>query len=288
MENTCNGFADIFLAMNQRWLNEQEIHEGDWFEGEILYCGKCKKPRRQYKEFQGKPLLAKVMCECEAAESEKQRLAEEEEKRQQRVRELKACSGIDEKYRDARFETFIVESDNAKPKRIALRYCDIFADMRARNQGLLLWGGVGTGKTYMAACIGNRIMENLHTVTMTSFVKILQKKSSFNTEEDEEKFIHNLNRASLLIIDDLGAERSTDYALEKVYNIVDSRYRSGKPVIYTTNLSLREMKATTDIRYARIYDRIFETCHPVEFTGASWRKKAAAAHYDEIKSLLED
>ena len=88
-------------------------------------------------------------------------------------------------------------------------------------------------------------------------------------------------------IDDLGAERGTDFTLEKVYDIIDSRYRSGKPAIFTTNLTMGQMKECTDIRYNRIYDRIFEMCYPVKFSGLSWRKREAAGRYASMKKILE-
>ena len=65
-------------------------------------------------------------------------------------------------------------------------------------------------------------------------VKILQNIQG--NPDEEERIMAGLNVAKLLIIDDLGAERSTDYALEKVYNIIDSRYLSGKPLILTNDV----------------------------------------------------
>ena len=100
--------------------------------------------------------------------------------------------------------------------------------------------------------------------------------------------IQRLNRAKLLIVDDLGAERETGFAVEKVYDIIDSRYRAKLPMILTTNLSLEEMKKATDLRYARIYDRIFELCYPVQFTGKSWRRAEAARRFEEMQRLLEE
>ena len=76
--------------------------------------------------------------------------------------------------------------------------------------------------------------------------------------------------------------------IKKVYDIIDSRYRNGKPVILTTNLSIEQMKSCDDIRYTRIYDRIFEMCYPVKVNGFSWRKKEAASRYGVVKKLLED
>ena len=155
--------------------------------------------------------------------------------------------------------------------------------MYKENQGLILYGSVGTGKSYAAAVIANELLEKKVPVVMTSFIKILKDVGTF----DDNERLELIKNAKLLIIDDLGAERGTDYAIEKVYDIIDSRYRSNKPVILTTNLSIEQMKSCDDIRYTRIYDRIFEMCYPVKVTGFSWRKKEAASRYGVAKKLLE-
>ena len=96
--------------------------------------------------------------------------------------------------------------------------------MMTKNQGLLFYGDVGTGKTFSAACIANYLLNRKIPTVMTSFVKIIGNADLRNREESMY-FTDRLNRAKLLIIDDLGAERGTDYALERVYDIIDSRYR---------------------------------------------------------------
>ena len=96
-----------------------------------------------------------------------------------------------------------------------------------------------------------------------------------------------MNSAKLVIFDDLGAERNTDYALEKIYNIIDSRYRRKLPMLLTTNLTIDEMKDEEDRRYSRIYDRIFETCYSMQFTGPSWRKKEANRRFTEMEKLFD-
>ena len=146
--------------------------------------------------------------------------------------------------------------------------------------------GIPTGKTYAAACIANYLLNRRRSVVMTSFVKLLE--SMMNFKEDDSVLISRLNRAKLLIIDDLGAERSTDFALEKVYDIVDSRYRAKLPVILTTNLSMDELMQATDIRYTRIYDRIFEMCYPLEFVGRSWRKAEANRRFKDFETFMEE
>lgn len=279
------------IIANARAANPPE--EGDYYDGEgFLVCGKCHTRRECIvktpvidRQGEFRELKVRALCECraKAKEAEDERLRQEKEMKV--VNALKGKSLMDEQAAAAVFSNFRETKDNARNLRLCRRYAEHFDEMVEKNQGLLLWGDVGTGKTFAAACIANYLLERRIPVVMTSFVKLLASMQGFR--EDEDKLITQLNRAKLLIIDDLGAERGTDFALEKVYNIVDSRYRAKKPVILTTNLTLKEMKETTDIRYSRIYDRIFEVCYPMQFTGMSWRKVEAARRFDEMKNLLE-
>ena len=86
---------------------------------------------------------------------------------------------------------------------------------------------------------------------MTNFSRILNTLTGMHFE-DRNQFINSLNRYSLLIIDDLGIERNSDFALEQVFNVIDSRYRSKKPLIITTNLTLSELNNAADIAHKRI------------------------------------
>ena len=223
-------------------------------------------------------------CRCKREEIDKieNRFAIEEEKRE--VEKLRNASLLDAKSKNIFFKNCMVNNENRRVISIANRYVKNFDMMYEKSQGLLLWGGVGTGKSFLAAAIANELIQRRQSVIMTSFVRLLE--NGINTED--YSIIGNLTKAKLLIVDDLGAERGTDYALEKVYDIVDCRYRSGRPVIFTTNLTMKEMKECTDIRYTRIYDRIFEMCYPVKFDGLSWRKREAADRFDSAKKLLEE
>lgn len=202
-----------------------------------------------------------------------------------RIERLKVASLMDAKLKSATLKTFTQKEDNQKLYTIVKNYVDNFETFYKSNRGLLFWGTVGTGKSYAAACIANELLNRETPVVMTSFVKVLQVIQD-NTENETE-FVNRLCAARLLIIDDLGTERNTDYALEKVYNVIDSRYRTGKPLILTTNLNLQDMQMTQDIRYQRIYDRIFEMCHPVMVNGTSWRINQAKERFNETKRLLE-
>lgn len=266
---------------------------GDYTDDDgFLCCGKCHTRRQseiKMPDFEtGEERLVKVpvSCKCRKEEEDRRRKREEEEKELRVIESLKRQSLMDERLSDASFSNFVETEKNKRNLKLCRRYAEHFDEMFEKNQGLLFYGGVGTGKTFAAACIANYLLSRRVSVVMTSFVKLLETMQGFNDEED--KLIAKLNRAKLLIIDDLGAERSTDYALEKVYSIVDSRYRAQKPLILTTNLSMDEMKDTADLRYGRIYDRIFELCYPMQFVGSSWRRKEAARRFNDMKTLLED
>ena len=255
----------------------------------FLYCGICHTRKEFDLEISGrKPMRVPTLCDCAKAERQRREEEDRKRKRMERVASLKRDSLMDQKFKSCSFDTIEVTDENRRQVELCKRYAEKFDAMLAKNQGLLLYGSVGTGKTHLACCIGNHVMENLMPVFATSLVKIIRKASSFRNAEDENDFLSRVNMADLLILDDLGAERSTDYALEIVYNVIDSRYRIGKPMIVTTNLSLQEMTDTEDVRYKRIYDRIFEVCYPIEVTGKSWRMKEAASRFDEMKRMMED
>lgn len=278
-----------FLGPIIKAARDSQTHDPSDFFGTdgLLYCGKCRTPKEKMLLIGDDELKVPVMCKCR---EEKVREEEEEKKRRDamdRAMRLRENSLMDGKFWESNFNTFRTTKHNARNLKLCKRYATGFDDMLKKNQGLLFTGDVGTGKTYAAACIANYLLDRCIPVVMTSFVKILGLAQNFRGDE-EERYIRRMNMAKLLVIDDLGAERSTDFALEKVYNIIDSRYRARLPMILTTNLTLKDMKEATDIRYSRIYDRIFETCYPMEFVGPSWRKVEASRRFDEMKKFLEE
>lgn len=112
---------------------------------------------------------------------------------------------------------------------------------------------------------------------MTSFIELLSMIQA--EKQGESDVLCALDAAKLVVLDDLGAERSTDYALEKVYNIIDRRYRKCLPMIITTNLSIQDMAQEEDVRYKRIYNRLIEVCEPVQITGTDRRVKEGSRRY---------
>ena len=264
----------------------ERLAEGDHIgEDGLVYCGKCGSRKQLRVKFGDKTHVVRCVCKCESKELEEKKRQEEYEEQMRRINRLKEASMMDKKYREVTFDKYEVREENKKVFEMAKKYADRFQDMYKKNQGLLLYGPVGTGKSFTAACIGNYLLDNAKPVIMTSFVKILQ---DIWENDREAEYITILNSASLLIVDDLGTERETDYALEKDYNIIDSRVRANKPMIITSNLELNDMMECEDIRKKRIYDRILECCYPMYVGGKSFRMMKAAQRFDEMKDFLEE
>lgn len=245
-------------------LERQEIRPGDWFDDDgMLMCGKCGEPRQGMvtvsAPMEGNPenkmtFKATRSCKCDRDKEAAEKQAEQNKKDMERVARLKKASLMDEKLREASFDSFQVTKYNARNLKLCRRYAEAFDEMVSKNQGLIFWGSVGTGKSFAAACIANHLLNRGVPVMMTSLVKLLELIQG--GEEKESDIIARMNSAKLVIFDDLGAERNTDYALEKIYNIIDSRYRRKLPMLLTTNLTIDEMKDEEDRRYRMAPDEI--------------------------------
>ena len=265
-------------------LSVTRLVPGDYTgEDGLLYCGKCRTPK-QFR-MDAPPLEGRLLpcpCRCEQERLDREAVEQDARRHRQAVADLKRQGFTD----PAMCEwTFANDNGKCPQMRHAHFYVQNWDTMQAENIGYLLWGGVGTGKSYFAGCIANALMEQEITVRMTNFALILNDlTASFEGRND---YINRLCRASLLILDDFGMERGTDYGLEQVYNVIDSRYRSKKPLIVTTNIPLQDLQHPQDTAHARIYDRLLEMCAPIRFSGENFRKATAQDKLARLKNLMD-
>lgn len=264
--------------------NTIPINDGDYIDSEgLLCCGKCHTRKQTIIVLaNGKQLKPRCVCKCE-----QERMHEEEEKRkakelEEKVKELRKMG-----FPDAEMSRFTFENDDRSNEYIsdvAKRYADNFTTMYSKHKGLLLFGTVGTGKTYIAACIANAMIDRGYTCLVTNFARLTNTINGMY--DGKQEYIDGLDRFSLLVIDDLASERDTEYMNEIVTNIIDARYRSGKPMIVTTNLTSEELKNPRDVRKQRIYSRLMEMCIPLEVKGTDRRKKKLIDEKNEFDELL--
>ena len=252
----------------------------------LLYCGKCRTPKEAYFPADKVALFGRdrhpAECDCQRAQRMEREAAEQQRKHRDKVEELKRLGFTDPAMREWTFA-----NDNGKCPQMGMAhsYVERWEQMKEGNHGLLLWGKVGTGKSYFAGCIANALMEQEVAVRMTNFSAILNDLTA--SFEGRNEYIERLCRFPLLIIDDFGMERGTEYGLEQVYNVIDSRYRSRKPLIVTTNLTLDSLQNPLDTAHARIYDRLLEMCAPILFTGENFRRETAQAKLNRLKELMK-
>lgn len=248
----------------------------DYEKDGLLYCGHCNTPKQCRIPIGGGVRLVGCQCACAAREYEAEKKARADREKRLRIETLRADGIRDKSLTACRFDAATMSDEIVKCK----RYADAWDDMRRENNGLLLWGNTGNGKTFAAACIANELIDRGIPAMITSFPRIL------NAGYDKQEIIEQVHYYPLMVIDDLGAERSSEYAMETVYTVIDERYKSKKPLIVTTNLTLDELCRPKDMTYQRIYDRILEMCTPLVFKGGSLRRDKANQRMRHVKSVL--
>lgn len=274
-------FKEYVKVLEAKSNESIKAEEGDYVQDGLLHCGKCRTPKQTRVAVMGMVISPKCLCKCEVERREQEAEAERKKEFAERIKKYRKMG-----FPQSQMEYWTFDNDdkgNEKLTNMAKRYVNHFDAMCRDGKGLLLYGGVGTGKTYIACMIANALIDKGYPVLVTNFARIL---STLQGTFDKQEYLDSLNRFKLLIIDDLGIERDTGYAKEQVFNIIDSRYRSGLPMIITTNLTMQKLATESELADKRVYDRILERCYPVEVAGDSRRMKKLINSRDEMKNLL--
>jgi DNA replication protein DnaC len=202
-----------------------------------------------------------------------------------RKRAAAVAGRIPKRYREVGFDREPVPSiERANPPvvREVRSYIRRISDNLEAGRGIWFSGDVGTGKTTLAMLISKAAMEADHTVAIYSLprlLSILRETYDDDARHSLTEFIDMLSSVDLLHIDDLGAEQSTDWVLEQLYTIFNTRYEDGKAVLLTTNL-VGPSHASSDHPAAdlvaqigeRTVSRIWEICgDPLPVNGPDQR-----------------
>ncbi len=267
----------------ERAKKANEAEEGDYEADGFLHCGSCHTTKQRVLMLSGRKLVVPCLCKCK-----EEALIKEETEIKQRQHGQFIASLCTSSLQDMALSSFRFEhSEDEKTKQIeyAKRYVRAFDRMKEENIGLLFWGKTGSGKTFTAGCIANALLDQGVPVLMTSFPRLLLALSSLKME-DRNGYMDAMRHYDLLILDDLGAERDSSFAREMVYAVIDSRYKTKKPLIVTTNLSLGGIQKAEDVDYQRIYDRVLALCTPIGFHRESRRKETASRNLETVKELF--
>jgi DNA replication protein DnaC len=261
-------------------------------------CQFCKKelPYKGLKHFVRNSIwmwLKPDMCECNEAqkywkeqvrivEEEQKRLSEEEKRKQlqKKVEKLFEKSKLGERFKTRTFDNYKVTDTNSMAYKTAKKYADNFEQYKCDGIGLMFSGSYGTGKTHLAASIAIELINKGNPVIFGTLINLLGKvKQAYddNFAESEESILDLYKTVDLLIIDDLGKEKPSEWALEKLYSIMNQRYENYKPIIITTNYNTETLidrltvKGNSETAEA-IVSRLHEMCRGVLLNGADFRK----------------
>jgi DNA replication protein DnaC len=210
-------------------------------------------------------------CECRA-------------ERLNRGRSRGISSTIPARYRGVSFDRPPV-SDMARDLQTKLAVSQVRAyiadldNQLAEGRGLWVFGGTGTGKTTLAMLISKAALEAGKTVAIYSLPKLLARiRRTYDSEPGGDSylsFFERLTSVDLLHIDDLGAEKRSDWVLEQLYALVNERYDSQRSMLITTNLQHDQLEEQIG---SRTVSRLAQICEEVEIVGDDrrWGKIQAA------------
>jgi DNA replication protein DnaC len=177
-------------------------------------------------------------------------------------------SGVPLRYQHASLDKVLPEVRETKAGKTVLEW----SERELSEQGFFLLGTPGTGKTYLAiAALNDRISKGLlgaKFLNVPLFLDEIRSSYKFEDPEAQQDFQYCCKRAPLVVLDDFGKERATDWATERLYVLVESRYSAMLPTIVTSNRSINDLY---DLGYGATVSRLMETCAVVESSGKDLR-----------------
>lgn len=226
-----------------------------------------------------KNMIEYERCNCEKAVLfwKEFDLEQEEKQRQEKYRKI-----INDIYKDNyikkrlqkyNFENIIATYENTFIINQLIKFTDLCIESEMKN-GLIIYGNIGYEKTYLAACIANKMIEQNKIVLMEKSSSIIDKiRESFNKDElSETEIIELYSNVDMLIIDDFGSENLSKWAIEKLYKIISNRYDNELPIVITTRYNkeqlIGQLSIENDTEIAEeIVEVLNEMCYGISIAG---------------------
>ena len=280
---------NIISSIAARAEKNAAINDGDFEAEGLIYCGKCMTPKQKRLNFPGVPVVW-CLCKCEQkrrdAETEARVLRQRQAQIDALLDRLERYALIDPLPQETMIqnidgttlikkqETTFADDDQKNPKATAFvkKYADNFKEAAKEGRGIVLYGTIGTGKSFLAECVISKLRAEHYAAATTSFRRVEQALWNI---DDRQHALDLMTLLDAVHIDDLFAERDTEYMGEKVFALIDALYRAKVPMIVTTNLTYEQFKAERNMQKSRVLSRLYERCDFFEVKGADRRREIA-------------
>ena len=248
----------------------------------FMICPVCKQRKQIDITLFGKITRVPCICKCEEKADEEYQIRKKAEAKKEYVENLCINGFYNKCYLKNVFSNDMYST--SQTSKICRNYVTYFGEMYQNGYGLILYGNVGTGKTFYSVCIANALMDMGMSIAVTSLAE-LSNRMSANYGANRNEVLRCVENVDLLVLDDLGTERTTSTAMENIFSIINARYNVNKPMIISTNLSLANLSNPKTIDENRLYSRILEKCKYVLVENSA-RKSKGRESRTRIEELL--
>lgn len=261
-------------------ISDIVIDADDKMHKQCKFCGKLldlKDYRALYENnYIENIATAYIRCNCDEAYkiwkkydelSEKEKIKEFNLKQ---IDKLFQNNNLGKRQLNSTFENYKITNKNKKAYENAKKYANKLINGET-DKGLFITGTYGVGKTYLASCIANEIIQNKNTVVFGTLIQLLDyiKDTYKDSAVSDKEYLNLYSSVDLLIIDDLGKEKPTEWVLEKLFLIVNNRYNNYLPIVITTNYNRNQLRERLCVNknYSMvdsIISRLYEMCGGIE------------------------